>query len=87
MPTSVKRAAIALLCLAASFACPSHGQAKDLEALLEKARSAQGSGHYIEAANLYRRAAVLSPKTPELWSNLGVMQFLAGELDASTASL
>ncbi len=88
MYTSVKRAALALLCFAGfPAAYPSHGQAQDLQALLERARAAQGSGQYAEAATLYHRAAVLSPRTAELWSNLGVMQFFAGQLDPSALSL
>ena len=85
---SVKRAALALLCFAGfPAAYPSHGQAQDLQALLAKARAAQSSGQYAEAASLYHCATMLSPRTAELWSNLGVMQFFAGQLDPSILSL
>ncbi len=67
--------------------CPLRGQAQDLDELLESARAAQSAGHYRDAADLYAQATLLSPSTPELWSNRGVMEFLGGQLDAATVSL
>ena len=64
-----------------------YGQAQDLGGLLDRARAAQTAGDYSDAAGFYRRAAIVSPGTAELWSNLGVMQFLAGQLDPSASSL
>ena len=68
-------------------ACPLRGQAQELDGLLEKARVAQSSGKYAEAAAIYARGTALSPATPELWSNRGVMEYLAGEIDPSIVSL
>ncbi len=85
---SVKRKVVALLCLTAPLlARRSYGQVQNLEAVLHSARNAQSAGNYSDAARLYRRATTISPRIPELWSNLGVMEFLAGQLDESTISL
>lgn len=58
-----------------------------LSSLLKQAQTAQGSGDYADAASLYARATALAPATPELWSNRGVMELLAGRKDASIVSL
>ena len=76
---------VILLCLAAPARSP--GQARSLEDLLDAASAAQQSGQYAEAANLFRQATVLAPNTPELWSNLGVMEYLSNQLDTSSLSL
>lgn len=85
---SVKRAVIVLLGMTASLlswqAC---GQSQDLGALLDSALTAQTAGKYGQAAALYRRATTISPGTAELWSNLGVMEFLTGELDPAAKDL
>jgi tetratricopeptide (TPR) repeat protein len=82
------RAALSVLFITTILACcPLHGQAQDLEDLLESARAAQSSGKYAEAAELYTHAIALSPSTPKLWSNRGVMEFLAGQPQASVTSL
>ena len=84
----MKRAALALLCvLSHAPARQSLGQSQTLEALLEKARAAQSREDYKRAAALYRRATTISSGTAELWSNLGVMEFLDGQLDSSAVSL
>jgi tetratricopeptide (TPR) repeat protein len=67
--------------------CPLRGQTVSIDELLEKAGVAQSSAHYADAAALYGHAAALSPSTPELWSNCGVMQYLAGQMDAAVISL
>jgi tetratricopeptide (TPR) repeat protein len=68
--------------------CLLHGQTQgSLDELLEKAGAAQSSGNYADAAKLYARTTALSPATPELWANRGVMEYLAGQIDASTISL
>ncbi|MBB5327940.1 tetratricopeptide repeat protein [Tunturiibacter gelidoferens] len=68
-------------------ACPLRGQAQDLDGLLERARAAQSSGKYAEAAAIYAQATTLAPATPELWSNRGVMEYLAGQIGPSIISL
>jgi tetratricopeptide (TPR) repeat protein len=67
--------------------CPLRGQTLAMDGLLAKARVAQSSGNYADAAALYARATTLSPATPELWSNRGLMEYLSGQMEASTASL
>ena len=82
-----KFAPLALLCFSVA---PSSSQLQTqtrLGVLLDKARSAQTAEDYSSAATFYRRATAISPQTAELWSNLGVMEFLAGQLDPATASL
>ena len=78
-----------LLVLGSLLVCgPAQTQANDaaLSSLLERAQTAQGSGDYAGAARFYTRATALAPRTPELWSNRGVMELLAGRKDASIAS-
>ena len=69
------------------FAGESQEQTLDLGTLLDGARVAQTAGDYGRAVTLYRRATALAPRTAELWSNLGVMEFLAGQPDPSAISL
>ncbi|NYF90234.1 tetratricopeptide repeat protein [Tunturiibacter empetritectus] len=84
----VRRVAFSLSLFAGVLcACPLRGQAQDLDGLLERARAAQSSGEYAEAAAIYARATTLAPATPELWSNRGVMEYLAGEIGPSVISL
>ena len=80
-------ASFSLLWLASFVSCPLYGQAQGIEELLESATSAQASGHYAEAASFYARATELAPNQPELWSNVGVMQFLSGQIESSIVSL
>lgn len=63
------------------------GQAQDTNELLESARAAQSAGNYSDAATDYARAAALEPNLSELWSNCGVMEYMAGQMEASAASL
>ncbi len=58
-----------------------------MDELLQSARVAQSSGNYAEAARLYARTTALSPATPELWANRGVMEYLAAQMDAAITSL
>ncbi len=64
-----------------------YGQQQNLDTVLREATAAQTAGDYQTAATLYRRATVLSPETAELWSNLGVMEYFAGDLSPSMVSL
>jgi tetratricopeptide (TPR) repeat protein len=77
------------LSLFAGVVCafPLRGHAQDIDGLLEKARVAQSSEKYAEAAAIYAHATTLSPATPELWSNRGVMEYLAGQTGPSIISL
>ena len=69
------------------LACPSIGWAQDLGALLDRAQAAQGAEQYGQAAVLYRRATTISPAVAELWSNLGLMEYLAGQPEAAERDL
>lgn len=60
--------------------------ASNLESLLAAARHAQGTGDYAAAAEDYRKAVALSPDTPELWANLGLMQQETGDIAAASNS-
>ncbi len=83
-----KRAVPLLLVVAMQFApVRIHGQGQDLQGLLSGAQAAQQAGDYARAAEYFKRATTLSPNTAELWSNRGVMEYLAGHVESSTASL
>jgi cytochrome c-type biogenesis protein CcmH/NrfG len=68
-------------------ACPFHGQAQDLDQLLESARAEQSTGNYAGAARFYSRATALAPASAELWANRGIVEYLADQFDASAKSL
>ncbi len=70
-----------------AFASQSQERTLDLGTLLDSARVSQTAGDYGRAVTLYRRATALAPRKAELWSNLGVMQFLSGQLDPAAISL
>ena len=46
-----------------------------LESLLREAQRAQAGSDYRAAADAYREAVAIRPELPELWSNLGLMQY------------
>jgi tetratricopeptide (TPR) repeat protein len=83
----VRRVALFMLFFATLAACPSPGQAQDLDKLLEGARAAQSAGDYAGATRFFSRASALAPQSPELWANRGIAEYLADEFDASEASL
>ena len=76
---------LALLC-----ACAVSARAQGpgvLDELLEKAQAAQEAGQYRNAAMVYAQATALSPATAELWSNRGIMEYLAGDDRACVDSM
>jgi tetratricopeptide (TPR) repeat protein len=87
MQSLARRAVLLMLFFATLAACPFHGQAQDLDKLLESARAAQSTGDYAGAAKFYSRATALAPSSPELWANRGIVEYLADQFDASAASL
>lgn len=87
MQLLVRRAVLLMLFLATLAACPFHGQAQDLDKLLESARAAQFNGDYAGASKFYSRATGLAPASAELWANRGMVEYLADQFDASAASL
>jgi tetratricopeptide (TPR) repeat protein len=80
-------AVFSLVCAGLLAVCPVQGQTASLVDVMAKANAAQSRGRYADAAKLYAHATVISPAIPELWSNRGVMEYLAGNVDASTISL
>jgi tetratricopeptide (TPR) repeat protein len=60
--------------------------AAKLETVLAEAQQAQASGDYRRAAEGYRKAVEMSPETPELWANLGLMQQETGDTSAAIRS-
>ncbi|HUB52643.1 MAG TPA: tetratricopeptide repeat protein [Terracidiphilus sp.] len=58
----------------------------NLETVVAEAQHAQASGDYHAAANDYRKAVEMSPETPELWANLGLMLQNTGEISAAIRS-
>ena len=78
---------LSLMCFGVLVVCPMSGQTQGLDDLIGQASTAQNTGRYAEAASLYARATFLSPAQAELWSNRGVMEFLAGDASASIVSL
>jgi tetratricopeptide (TPR) repeat protein len=87
MQLLVRRALLLMSFFATLAACPFHGQAQDLDKLLESARAAQFEGDYAGAARFYSYATALAPASPELWANRGIVEYLADQFDASAASL
>src|SRR5579875_206782 len=53
----------------------SQDPAAELRLLLVRASEAQARGDFSSAAASYRRAVAIRPDLPELWSNLGLMQY------------
>jgi tetratricopeptide (TPR) repeat protein len=59
----------------------------DLQSLLAEAQQAQSRSDFSRAAECYRQAVKLSPDTPELWANLGLMYHQNGESSEAIKSL
>ncbi|MGP8250526.1 MAG: tetratricopeptide repeat protein [Terracidiphilus sp.] len=57
-----------------------------LARVVAEAQQAQTSGNYRAAAEDYRKAVEMSPETPELWANLGLMQQETGDTSAAIRS-
>ncbi len=87
MQSLVRRAVLLMLFFVTLAACPFHGQAQDLDQLLESARGAQSTGNYADAEKFYSRATTLAPASAELWANRGIVEYLADQFDLSAASL
>ncbi len=87
MSRLVRRSALSALLFCGLLASSHCGLAQDAEDWLERASAAQSAGNFADAAKDYAQATILSPDVPELWSNRGVMEYMAGQLDASVASL
>ena len=53
-------------------------QSSSFESLMAAAQQAQAANNYAAAAANYKQAVKLSPNIPELWANLGLMQYESG---------
>jgi tetratricopeptide (TPR) repeat protein len=87
MQSLLRRVVLFMLFLSVLAACPTNGQAQDLDKLLTSARAAESTGDYAGAAKYYSRATVLAPTSAELWANRGIDEYLADNFDVSAASL
>jgi tetratricopeptide (TPR) repeat protein len=56
-----------------------HTQGSQLASVLAAAEQAQAGNHYAQAAEDYRQALRLRPRNAELWANLGLVQYEAGQ--------
>jgi tetratricopeptide (TPR) repeat protein len=59
---------------------------QDVAQVVAQAQQSQASGNYRAAAEYYRKAVDMSPETPELWANLGLMQQETGDTSAAIRS-
>src|SRR5579863_5996454 len=57
-----------------------------LQSLLADARAAQSGGDYPHAAEAYRKAVAFDPTIPELWANLGLMDYESGNHSEAISS-
>ncbi|MBV8820784.1 MAG: tetratricopeptide repeat protein [Acidobacteriaceae bacterium] len=69
------RGVITILLAACFPALAQADRTGDLESILAAARDAQAAGDFHTAADRYRQAIALRSDIPELWSNLGLMQY------------
>jgi tetratricopeptide (TPR) repeat protein len=73
------------LCLAIALAsgmsgiARAEGPAQALQTLMADAAAAQARRDFSSAADAYRKAAQLDPSVPELWVNLGLMDYETGK--------
>ncbi len=86
MRTLVSLLAVAFLggasvCASAQAGTPSFDQ------LLTGAKAAQSQNDFVTAAADYRAATSLDGTVPELWANLGLMQYLSADYMSAAASL
>jgi tetratricopeptide (TPR) repeat protein len=59
---------------------------QNLESLLTAAQQAQARSDFAVAADYYRQAVKVSPNTPELWANLGLMYHQTGKFPEAIKS-
>ena len=79
---------LALCCLAVVMPgfCQTEGET-ELDPLLSRAQEAQGRQDFAAAAEAYRTAVKVRPDTPELWANLGIMEYEAHQYQAAARDL
>jgi tetratricopeptide (TPR) repeat protein len=62
------------------------GNTRNLQSLVAAAREAQARSDFAGAADCYEKAVKLSPTTPELWANLGLMYHQTGRFPEAIKS-
>jgi tetratricopeptide (TPR) repeat protein len=82
----ILKALLLVLLGESAFGFTQQAPATELDSLLAGAQQAQAAGDYAAAAEDYRKAVMISPKTPELWSNLGLIEQETGDISAATKS-
>ncbi|MBT9331535.1 tetratricopeptide repeat protein [Paracidobacterium acidisoli] len=58
---------------------PQSTGSEDISTWMDAARTAQQAQDYSAAASAYRKAVRLEPQVAELWANLGIMEYQAGQ--------
>lgn len=84
--TNIGCTAVIAIISAMAISAMQANNTQDLQTLLAAAQQAQSSSDFSLAAECYRRAVRLSPNTPELWANLGLMYHQKGELSEAIKS-
>jgi tetratricopeptide (TPR) repeat protein len=82
----VLKALLLVLLGESGFGFTQQAPAPELDSLLAGAQQAQATGDYRAAAEDYRKAVMISPNTPELWANLGLIEQETGDISAATKS-
>lgn len=84
--TALSKTLFLVLLVESVFGFGQQPPASPLDSLLTGAQQAQAAGDYTRAATDYRQAAQLSPATPELWADLGLMQQETGDFAGAMLS-
>ena len=71
--------AVALTNLGVSAAVRAEPPQQALQTFLADAAAAQSRGDFSSAAESYRKATEVDPAVPELWANLGLMEYQIGK--------
>jgi len=80
-------AAVPLMILAMSGIAGAQDHEQIIQSRLADARVAQSRGDFTQAADAYRKAVALDPSLPELWANLGLMDYESGNHSEAISSL
>ena len=83
----VLKALLLVLLGESGFGFTQQAPAPELDSLLAGAQQAQATGDYRAAAEDYRKAVMISPNTPELWANLGLIEQETGDISPPQRAL
>ena len=59
---------------------------QEIRSIVAAGRLAQSKNDFVHAADAYRKAVALEPNVPELWANLGLMEYELGQHFDAVAS-